>query len=63
MMFHTFNSLRRKLPPIQPFVLELVAVDVIAFVPPRFPLLLLLKPGGGPRAPALFAIGALQSSD
>lgn len=59
--FTFVNSLRRKLPPIHPFVLELVAVDVIALVPPRFPLLLLLKPGGGPRAPVLF--GALQSSD
>lgn len=59
------HLLMRKLPPlIQPFVLELVAVDVIALVPPRFALLLLLlKPGGGPRAPALFAIGALHNSD
>lgn len=54
--------LRRKLPPIQPFVLELVAVEVIEFAPPRFPLFVFPKPGGGPRA-VLFVIGALHSSD
>lgn len=61
-MTSQIDSLRRRLPPIQPFVLELVAVEVIALVPPRLPLLLLPKPGGGPRA-VLFVIGALQSSD
>lgn len=62
-IFHLlFHLLRRKLPPIQPFVLELVAVEVIALAPEIFPLLLLPKPGGGPLAD-LFVIGALHNSD
>lgn len=57
-----WHLLKRILPPIHPFVLELAAVEAIALAPPRFPLLLLPKPGGGPRAD-LLAIGALHNSD
>lgn len=41
---------------------SLAEVDAIVFEPLRLPLLLLLSPGGGPRA-GLFGIGALHNSD